>query len=529
VFNRSNNLAAAATISGAGSLTKEGAGVLALSGANSFAGAVTVAQGTLKAGHSSALGTTNGSTGVASGATLDVNHLNLGLERVTILGAGVGGKGALVDNSGNPGYVSPNLALVTLAGDTTVGGTGRMDLRSANTSATNAVLSTGGQPWKLSKVGSNQFSLVAVLVDPALGDIEVREGLLSVEKVTTSLGNPSRSLSVSNSATLQFYQISNVLNKVLVLGNGATVLNNSGTNTFGGPVTLQGAAAFNAGGTWLRLTNVLSGPGSLVKTGNSTLFLSGLNSYSGSTLVNAGTLALVGNGSVTSSSNLTVAANATLDVSGRVDGTLTLAPGQVLGGNGTLSGSLNVLPGAVLAPGTSVGALTVTNMVALYGTVSIEVDAPASTNDLLRGAASISYGGTLNLIFTPGTLAAGNSFKIFSGGGYSGNFDGITPATPGAGLMWDTSLLKTNGILRVAVMARPRITSVAQVAANLVIGGTNGPPGLRYYLLSSTNVIAPLENWVPIATNTFDSNGGFIVTNAIEPNLPQRFHLLRVE
>src|SRR5262249_43671953 len=123
-------------------------------------------------------------------------------------------------------------------------------------------------------------------------DIEVRAGVLSVEKTTTSLGNPSNTLSVSNGATLQFYQVSNVLNKVLVLKDGATVFNNNGTNTFGGPVTLQGSNSFNAGGVWLKLTNVLNGPGSLVKIGTSLLFLSASNTYIGNTLVNAGTLAL---------------------------------------------------------------------------------------------------------------------------------------------------------------------------------------------------------------------------------------------
>src|SRR4029077_8647442 len=107
--------------------------------------------------------------------------------------------------------------------------------------------------------------LVAVSVDSALGDIDVQAGVLSVEKVTSSLGNPVNTLSVSNGATLQFFQVSNVFTKILALKDGATVLNNSGSNTFGGPVMLLGSNTLNAGGTWLKLTNVLSGPGSLIK------------------------------------------------------------------------------------------------------------------------------------------------------------------------------------------------------------------------------------------------------------------------
>lgn len=529
VFNRSNDLTATAVISGSGPLTKEGAGVLTLSGANTFTGAVTVAQGVLRAGHASALGTTNGFTSVASGATLDVNHLNLGLERVTVVGAGVGGRGALVDNSGNPSYVSPNLAYVTLAGDTTVGGTGRLDLRSSSTSATNAVLSTVGQPWTLSKTGTNQFSLVAVYLDPALGDIEVRQGLLSVEKVTSSLGNPSRTLSVSNAATLQFYQVSNVVSKVLMLANGATVLNYSGTNTFGGPVTLQGSAAFNVGGTWLRLTNALSGPGSLVKTGSSTLFLAGISSFSGSTLVNSGTLALVGNGSVSSSSNLNVAASAALDTSGRADGTLTLASGQVLCGNGTLNGSLVLSPGATLAPGLSVGHLTVTNTVALQGVTLMELDKSAMTNDVLGGAVSISYGGTLSLTNLGGTLAAGDSFKLFAASAYTGAFTNVTPAIPGIGLAWNTQTLAIDGTLRIVSVptAQPKITRFALDGSALVIRATDGVPGWPCELLSATNLSLPLAQWSPVATNWFDAGGTLALTNPVNPAALRQFFRLR--
>jgi autotransporter-associated beta strand protein len=239
-FNRGDDIASPSPISGSGALTQNGPGVLTLTAANTFTGTTMVRNGALKVGNASALGTASGPTIVTNGATLDFNHLNVGLEPVTVSGAGVGGNGALLDNSGNPSYVSPNVAYVTLAGDTTFGGTGRWDLRSASTTSTNAVLSTTGHAYKLSKVGTNQVSLVAVLVDAALGDIEVRAGTLSVEKVITSLGNPTNSLSVSNGATLQFYQVSNVLSKALVLRGGATVLNNNGSNTFGGPVTLQG-------------------------------------------------------------------------------------------------------------------------------------------------------------------------------------------------------------------------------------------------------------------------------------------------
>src|SRR5207244_3236955 len=97
---------------------------------------------------------------------------------------------------------------------------------------------------------------------------------------------------------------------------------------------------FNVSGIWLRLTNVVSGAGSLFKVGTSPLFLGSANPYTGDTIVNAGALALTNNGSIASSSNLVIAAGATLSAAGRFDGTLTLAAGQTLSGLGTVAGNL---------------------------------------------------------------------------------------------------------------------------------------------------------------------------------------------
>src|SRR5204863_225574 len=64
-------------------------GMLMLSGANSFTGAVTVAAGTLRLNNNSALGSTNGTTTIASGATLDVSGKTLGFELIIAGGIGV--------------------------------------------------------------------------------------------------------------------------------------------------------------------------------------------------------------------------------------------------------------------------------------------------------------------------------------------------------------------------------------------------------------------------------------------------------
>jgi len=101
----------------------------------------------------------------------------------------------------------------------------------------------------------------------------------------------------------------------------------------------------------------------LFKTGVGKQTLSGVNGYTGTTNVNAGTLEISGSGSINSTSSLTVAAGGTLLYNSSVD--LTVAPTlnggasrAVLGGTGTINAaiSLNHL-NDVLSPGNSPGIL----------------------------------------------------------------------------------------------------------------------------------------------------------------------------
>ena len=62
-----------------------------------------------------------------------------------------------------------------------------------------------------------------------------------------------------------------------------------------------------------------------------------------------------------------------------------------------------------------------------------------ASNDGLSAGGTLTYGGTLTLTNISAPLAAGNSFTLFSAAGYSGSFATISPATPGAGLAWNTN------------------------------------------------------------------------------------------
>ena len=67
---------------------------------------------------------------------------------------------------------------------------------------------------------------------------------------------------------------------------------------------------------------------------------------------------------------------------------------------------------------------------------------------------------------------------------------------------------------------------------NVTINATNGQAGGTYYLLGSTNLTTPVRQWLPLATNVINTNGGsangftFSGTNVIHVGNPQQFYIL---
>lgn len=180
-------------------------------------------------------------------------------------------------------------------------------------------------------------------------------------------------------------------------------------------------------------------------TGTGRLTLTTANDYTGTTTLDAGTtLALSGIGSIANSTGITLGAGATLNVSGRNDGVLLLNPAQTLSGSGTYNVS-----GAVLNNGTL--------------ELNVNKTAGVVTNDLMQGMSSITYGGTLQLNLSGDALAAGDTMKLFNATTYSGAFVTIVPASPGTGLVWNTSTLVTSGTLSVASAVNPVNTTPTNI------------------------------------------------------------------
>jgi autotransporter-associated beta strand protein len=171
----------------------------------------------------------------------------------------------------------------------------------------------------------------------------------------------------------------------------------------------------------MTVTGVVSGGFTLTKSGAGGLTLNAVNTYSGDTTVNGGTLTIAGGGSI-ASANITVASGAALNVNGSVpssvaitdSGTVNFA-GNVGTAASTLSiATLNVQPGGLAAVLPSQfpmqpAVLNVTSLTLVNATSKIDL----TNNEMVVSAAeSIIHGDV-----------AGHEIFTSAGGGVIGDID----------------------------------------------------------------------------------------------------------
>ena len=504
-------------ITGGTGLTKSGTNVLTISnsGGNDFTGNVTINAGTLKVGVATALGATNGITIITNTGALDVGGFSLGAEPITVSGAG-SGSGAIL----NSGAASLNaLQFVTLAGDTTFGGTNRWDIR---TNALGAYLN--GNSHNLTKVSTNDVYLVSV-GNASLGNIQIQQGRIGVQD-NTLLG-AGGTLTLSAGAGLDFYDNNGVTNTKPVVLTNATISSTSSTNVLGSTIALNGTGTFTAT-TPLVLNGALGGTGGLVKNGAAALTLTATNNYSGSTTISNGVLALAATASITNSSVIDITAGATLDASAKPGGTLTLGSSQTLQGAGTVVGSVNAPAGSTVSPGESgIGTLTVTNALTLAGSTIMEINRNGGSpvNDQIV-ATNIQYGGTLTVNNLGAAPQANDTFKLFSGS-YASAFATVSLPALGVGLAWSNSLA-INGYIAVIAVQTVNTNPYPAITNSIVSGNQLALNWGAYYLgwrlqVQTNNLATGISNnWVTVPGST-NLTG---ITNTIDLGQPTVFYRL---
>jgi len=304
------------------------------------------------------------------------------------------------------------------------------------------------------------------------GTVNLNGGTLTVPQITRGAGT----------ATFNF----NGGNLVAANGANATFLNNlTAANV------LSGGALINTGTNSINIGQALldgSGGGGLTKSGVGTLRLNGVNTYTGNTAVNAGTLA----------------------------------------GTGTIAGVVNVASGATLAPGATVntiGTLTVGGAVTLAAgsTNMMELSKNAATNDLVTGATLITYGGTLVLKNLGGVLAVNDTFKLFNASSYSGAFSAVVSQVYGQTVTWDLSNLTVNGTVRVAsVVAAPVVLTTVPSGNTLNLSWPADQLGWRLETQTNALTVGLNTNWFTVANSTNVTG----VTVPLVPGNPTVFYRL---
>jgi autotransporter-associated beta strand protein len=460
----------AAAITGTGNITIEnalnntstGAGTIRLAGNNTFTGSVNVRSGLTAYTTSTAFGNaanviTLGAEGVGSAslmasATATVaNSWEVAAGSTGTLTLGSIGTNALTFN-GN-GTLNGNITFLTGATDAT-----RMKMNGVISGTGNITISSPGSGF-VELINANTYS----------GSTTVSSGIL---RLTNALAMQNSALDTTNSVTgtgTAGFQYRPPSGTTLTLGgltgdkNLASVFA-TGVGSFAGGYTTITALTLNPGTGVTRTYSAAIANGAnnmtLTKTGLGTQVLSGTNTYTGATNVNAGTLVVEGS---ISTSSLTTVAN-----------------GGTLGGTGTV-GKTVISAGGTLAVGASPGTMTFTDTLGLSGTTVMEIDGTAGAgvnpngHDFINltgaGAAGVlTYGGTMTLDIGTTFGSGSYSWNLFDFASETGGFTGITLADQYSGTLTDAGsgvwgltsgfntwqFSESTGVLGLTVVPEPR-------------------------------------------------------------------------
>jgi fibronectin-binding autotransporter adhesin len=533
-------------------LTKQGNGTLTLSNANNnFSGGLDLENGTLNLNADSAgqgilnigggiLDNTSG-TGVtlSTPSKLDLlasftfngtGNLNLGSAQTTIGGnpqiITLNGAGALETDGiflgGNRATTVTGTGRWIIGGGgnnsglglTINGGTVYFDKSFGNAvSGGNPVaINTGGNLVMMSATGTQFGATTPVTLGG--GTLDMNGDSETIASLTFNSGT-LRNSADNTTATL-------TTSGSFVLGSTNCILEVDGTNGF------------------LVIPRIVSGAGSLIKTGPGTLDLSTNETYTGATSI-SGTLALVGSGSVSTSPAIILADSAAvLDVTGSTDTNgaantvLTLNSGQALSGIGLIRGGLTTLAGSTVAPGTpsSVGTLSVSNDIALGGALVLNLNrtnAQTSSKLVSLGGAA-NYTGTLSVTNVGPLLQVNDTFQLFPSAVTT--FSAINLATTDANGMiytWQNHVANDGSIKILSVQPPVNLsrTNISLSVSGNVLTLSWPADHKGWYLQSQTNsaLVGLTTNWVTVpgsdqvtATNiAINSNNGSVFYRMVYP------------
>jgi autotransporter-associated beta strand protein len=402
------------------------------------------------------LGVSGGNVTIGTGSGTAINLANAGTGRtvtsnLNLTGGNVTVTGNII-RTGGAGVENETLtldgAILDLSGNQI--GTGATDVNFVARSGTLRNLGELNGGGTLNKSGTGTLHLDTA--NSYTGATTVSAGALHVSH-GGALGGTTNGTSVSDGAVLELSNDITVSGEGLVLAgsgvsNTGALRSTSGDNTYTGNITLASAAriqsdadtltldaasgsaiagtdvavTFGGAGNIAVADAIATGTGGLTKEGTGILRLLGVNSFTGATSLNEGTLIV--NGSLAATANdLTVADNAILGGTGTI-GANAVLNGDLRTGTTAANGSVGTLtftdPGAA-NPGVGFGA-TGTWLVDLIEGTSASDRLAMEGNLLIDPAAILSFN-----VLTGTPFSTSSVFTLATyGGSLSGAFSGWT-------------------------------------------------------------------------------------------------------
>ncbi len=598
-------------ISGAGALTKVGTGTLTLSGDNTYAGLTSVDAGTLLITGSLVgavtvnAGGTLGGTGTIGGAVSidDGGTISVGLSPGTMTFAtlALGSGSTSIFELGEAGVAGgSNNDLIAVTGELALnGGTIRV-VRGAGFGSGQYTLFTFGSltgalgNLTLDSIGGDFIGNLALgdgavlLNTAALSDLVWWNGMTTTPTGTVEGGDGIWSLAGGNftnsTATVSAPWAGN--DSMVVFGGTAgtvviaagEVLSPAGMSFRTDGYAITGADATSglalngptgidtAAGVGATIAAVISGPGSLTKTGEGTLTLTASNSFTGPTMVLGGTLVnrggiagavavasrLTNSGTISGGLEVMGGSQATNDASGTINDGVTVQESGTLTSTGTIAGGLTnsgsaeiagVLSGDVLNTGSirltgrtqGIGTLTQTGasrlelagfdtaMGGLVGAGTITLGAARLTagsansttvfGGVIEGSGALTKVGTGGLVLTGantyvgGTTISGGVLQL-GNGGTSGSLVGSVVNNATLVISRGDAFTLSNLVSGTGVLVQDGIGTTTLTAANTYTGGTLVRRGRLVGNTTSVNGLVQIDSGATLelaeaATGTF--------------------------
>ncbi len=483
-----NTLAANVANNGTGAvtLTKAGSGTWIVSGTSVFTGGVNLNGGTLQVKATETAGTSGalGKSGTISfgGGTLQYSSVNnadysgrfsaaagqaysvdTNGQSVTWASAltSSGGTLSLNDTNGTPGVLTLSGASAnTFSGLTSVLN-GELDLGKTSAIAVAGNLTVGdgtgaANTATVKLLSSNQIATTSAVSLNSDGRLAMNGFSNTVASLTSDGGTVSGgNLTVTTAPTFSGNS---------TIASGATVTSGSTSTLTSGSLKVDGTLA---SGLAMSTTTSLSGTGTV-----GAVSLAGSNTLSSTGTLTTGGIVVSGTGNSISSGTvtgpITFSGTSALKVNGTASGSVTVSNNATLSGTGT-TGATEIQSGGHLAPGNSVGTMTMASLTLDAGSI-LDFEFNGSANDFTSVTGTLTLnGGTFNL-YNEGTLTVYSTVGTYDLLGYSaltGSVSNLSVANMQPGYTYTFVDNTTTHVIQLQVATVPEPGTWAMMAGGL--------------------------------------------------------------